>query len=183
MRPLLHRAPQQGLIYIVICHHIAWAWPGSCHRRGSGWRQPCGGQHSYDACIAVRIMGRGLCEHIGVTPLNKQVTAVQDSGALSKLVAAEHADVVCLQETKLKDSDVEACEAILQPMLPGWHFYWNTSIARKGYSGTAILSRSALLICVPCMHSPVHLDLAPQSIFSRKCFLCNARVSPLLSLP
>ena len=68
-------------------------------------------------------------------------------------MAAEQADVVCLQETKLKDSDVEACEAILQPTLPGWHFYWNTSIARKGYSGTAILSRSARRICVTCVRS------------------------------
>ena len=45
------------------------------------------------------------------------------------------------QETKLKDSDVEACEKILQPMLPGWHFFWNNSTAKKGYSGVAILSR------------------------------------------
>ena len=83
---------------------------------------------------------------------HKPATAAQDSGALSRLVAAEQADVVCLQETKLKDSDVAACEAILRPTLPGWHFYWNASIARKGYSGTAILARSAWLICVTCMH-------------------------------
>ena len=46
-----------------------------------------------------------------------------------------------LQETKLKDSDVEACERILRPTLPGWHFYWNNSVAKKGYSGVALLSR------------------------------------------
>ena len=45
------------------------------------------------------------------------------------------------QETKLKDSDVEACERILRPTLPGWHFFWNNSTAKKGYSGVAILSR------------------------------------------
>ena len=48
---------------------------------------------------------------------------------------------MCLQETKLKDSDVEACEKVLKPTLPGYNFYWSNSSARKGYSGTAILSR------------------------------------------
>ena len=74
--------------------------------------------------------------------------AVQDSEAISRLVREEQADVVCLQETKLKDSDVEACERILRPVLPGFHMYWNTSIARKGYSGTAIFSR-----CVTLLHT------------------------------
>ena len=60
---------------------------------------------------------------------------------------------MCLQETKLKDSDVEACEKILKPTLPGYHFYWNNSIARKGYSGTAIISR-----CAEPLHMPVTAD-------------------------
>ena len=37
---------------------------------------------------------------------------------------------------------MEACEKILRPTLPGWHFYWNNSTVKKGYSGVAILSRS-----------------------------------------
>ena len=53
----------------------------------------------------------------------------------------EDADIVCLQETKLKDSDVEACEKLLRPGLQDWHFYFNNSTAKKGYSGVAILSR------------------------------------------
>ena len=69
--------------------------------------------------------------------------ALQDSQAIADLVKEEQADIVCLQETKLKDSDVEACEMILKPTLPDYHFYWNNSIARKGYSGTAIISRCA----------------------------------------
>ena len=35
----------------------------------------------------------------------------------------------------------EACEKVLKPTLPGYNFYWSNSSARKGYSGTAILSR------------------------------------------
>lgn len=65
----------------------------------------------------------------------------QDPRAIAALVEAEGADVVVLQETKMKDSDVAACENILGPTLPGWHFFWNCSIARKGYSGVALLSR------------------------------------------
>ena len=171
--PHLYGQPQQGAIYIVICHHIARAQPGSCHRRGSGWRQAYDGQHGHDARIAVQIMGKSLRECAEFMCKNKPITAVQDSGALSKLVADEQADVVCLQETKLKDSDVEACEAILRPALPGWHFYWNSSIARKGYSGTAILSRSAWLICVTCMRSSAgtilpHYPRSPEHSHAQK---------------
>jgi len=68
-------------------------------------------------------------------------TWVQDNEAIARLIQEEQADVLCLQETKLKDSDVEACEKILKPTLPGYHFFWNSSMARKGYSGTAIISR------------------------------------------
>ena len=71
---------------------------------------------------------------------------LQDPAAISSLVQAEGADILCLQETKLKDSDVEACEALLQPTLPGWHFYWNCSVAKKGYSGVALLSRCAVIL-------------------------------------
>ncbi len=66
---------------------------------------------------------------------------LQDPDVISSLVAAESADIVCLQETKLKASDVEACEAVLRPTLPGWHMHWNCSVAKKGYSGVALLSR------------------------------------------
>lgn len=78
---------------------------------------------------------------------------VQDSECIRRLVQEEQADVLCLQETKLKDSDVAAAEETLRPTLPGWHFHWNNSTARKGYSGTAILSRQA--------------SVAPQLIFTR----------------
>ena len=43
------------------------------------------------------------------------------------------ADVICLQETKLQPEQVDF-------ELPGYKFYWN-SAEKKGYSGTAILTR------------------------------------------
>ena len=43
------------------------------------------------------------------------------------------ADVFCLQETKLQEGQVEL-------EMPGYHMYWNYA-DKKGYSGTAVLSR------------------------------------------
>lgn len=51
--------------------------------------------------------------------------------------AAMEADVVCLQETKAQDDQV--LEALAP--LHGWHIYSN-SAEKKGYSGTAIISRN-----------------------------------------
>jgi len=46
-------------------------------------------------------------------------------------------DIICLQETKAQIEDAEkALEA-----LDGYHIYLNSSKARKGYSGTAIISK------------------------------------------
>jgi exodeoxyribonuclease III len=45
-------------------------------------------------------------------------------------------DVICLQETKAQDDQVRECLSDLQ----GYHIYTN-SAQKKGYSGTAILSR------------------------------------------
>ncbi|GAB4821207.1 hypothetical protein N2152v2_008253 [Parachlorella kessleri] len=59
---------------------------------------------------------------------------------LGALVAAHSADVVCLQEIKLQEG--KHCEEALPRLgLEGWHCYWNCSTARKGYSGTALISR------------------------------------------
>ncbi|MAE85223.1 MAG: exodeoxyribonuclease III [Flammeovirgaceae bacterium] len=47
-------------------------------------------------------------------------------------------DVLCLQETKAQEEDAKiALEA-----LEGYHVYVNSSKARKGYSGTAIISKT-----------------------------------------
>ena len=48
-------------------------------------------------------------------------------------IAALDADVICLQETKVQAGQAEVT-------LPGYHQYWNYA-EKKGYSGTAILTR------------------------------------------
>eukprot|EP00803_Ostreobium_quekettii_P001739 evm.model.scf_239.4 EVM.evm.TU.scf_239.4 scf_239:92113-94459(+) len=58
------------------------------------------------------------------------------------LLAAEKADILCLQETKVQDVHTAAIEAGLPN---GWHAHWNCSTTKKGYSGTAVFSRQAPL--------------------------------------
>lgn len=53
-------------------------------------------------------------------------------------VAALDPDVLCLQETKAQPEDVT--KALDQ--VKGYHTYYNSSKARKGYSGTALLSKT-----------------------------------------
>ncbi|MEC3619630.1 exodeoxyribonuclease III [Bacillus subtilis] len=45
----------------------------------------------------------------------------------------EDADIICLQETKIQDGQVD-----LQP--EGYHVYWNYAV-KKGYSGTSVFSK------------------------------------------
>ena len=49
----------------------------------------------------------------------------------------EHADILCLQETKAMESQLPA--ELAQPK--GYRAYWN-SAQRKGYSGTALITRN-----------------------------------------
>jgi exodeoxyribonuclease-3 len=48
-----------------------------------------------------------------------------------------NADVLCFQETKAAAEEVRS----VFELIPGYHGYANSSKARKGYSGTAILSK------------------------------------------
>jgi exodeoxyribonuclease-3 len=70
--------------------------------------------------------------------------AVYKSGFLDWLAAAD-ADIVCLQETRAEEHQLP--EDLRQPA--GYHAIWNPSRARKGYSGTAILTREAPLHVEP----------------------------------
>lgn len=81
---------------------------------------------------------------------------MQNPAALTQLVELENADVLCLQETKLQDKNVEETEE--RTGLTGWHHAWNCSTARKGYSGTAIISRcsSTNMICYIEVASVMH---------------------------
>lgn len=62
-----------------------------------------------------------------------------ESFSALELAQREDFDVLCLQETKLQEKDVEA---IKQRLLEGYdNSFWTCSISKLGYSGTAIISR------------------------------------------
>lgn len=62
------------------------------------------------------------------------IRAVIKKGLFTPFLETHRPDVLCLQETKAERGQV-AIE------LPGWHEYWHSAI-KKGYSGTAIFSRT-----------------------------------------
>lgn len=61
------------------------------------------------------------------------IRAVLKKGLFQSFVKAHRPDVLCLQETKAERGQIEID-------LPGYHEYWHSAV-KKGYSGTAILSR------------------------------------------
>lgn len=61
-------------------------------------------------------------------------------------------DILCFQETK---AAVEEVRSALE-LLPGYHVYVNSSKARKGYSGTAIVSKTEPLQVTYDMGVEVH---------------------------
>lgn len=63
--------------------------------------------------------------------------AVEKKGALKAFIERENPDVICFQETK-------AHETQLDPQFPEYEKFWN-SAERKGYSGTAIWTKVAPL--------------------------------------
>ena len=63
-------------------------------------------------------------------------------------VAAIDADVICLQETKLKEHQVSF-------ELPGYHRYWNCA-DKAGYSGTAIFTKAEPLSVVYDFGEDIH---------------------------
>ncbi|EKE39497.1 exodeoxyribonuclease III protein [Entamoeba nuttalli P19] len=52
---------------------------------------------------------------------------------LNEFIKEENPDILCVQETKLQDG--------VNPMIDGYHCYFSASTAKKGYAGTAILSK------------------------------------------
>lgn len=66
------------------------------------------------------------------------IRAVLRKGELQSFLAHHQPDVLCLQETKATPDQVDFDS-------PDYLEYWNSSRARKGYSGTAIFSKVAPL--------------------------------------
>jgi exodeoxyribonuclease-3 len=64
------------------------------------------------------------------------IRAVHKKGFLDWLAEADP-DIVCLQETRAEEAQLPA--VLAQPA--GYHGFWNGSRRKKGYSGTALLTR------------------------------------------
>lgn len=62
------------------------------------------------------------------------IRAVWNKGLFQKFIAEEQPDIVCLQETKSMKEQAEID-------LPGYNEYWHSAV-KKGYSGTAIFSKT-----------------------------------------
>ncbi len=62
------------------------------------------------------------------------IRAVLNKGTFQTFIEKEQPDILCLQETKAKQDQVEID-------LPDYHEYWN-SADKAGYSGTAIFSKT-----------------------------------------
>lgn len=69
------------------------------------------------------------------------IRAVSNKGLLIPFVDELEPDVICLQETKAQQHQIEV-------QLPGYEEHWN-SAEKKGYSGTAIFSKTSPLTVTP----------------------------------
>lgn len=63
------------------------------------------------------------------------IRSVLNKGTLKAFVEKEQPDILCLQEIKAEEHQAET-------EFPQFIEYWNPSVARKGYSGTAIFTRT-----------------------------------------
>lgn len=75
------------------------------------------------------------------------IRAVVKKGEFAKFIEAHQPDILCLQETKARQEQVEID-------LPDYYEYWNGA-TKGGYSGTAIFSRVPALKTVP--NIPAHI--------------------------
>jgi len=69
------------------------------------------------------------------------IRAVINKGAFAEFIKTHQPDILCLQETKARQEQVEID-------LPAYHEYWN-SANKGGYSGTAIFSKTPALSVTP----------------------------------
>ena len=60
-----------------------------------------------------------------------------------KSIKKLNADIICLQETKANTEQVK----IALELIDGYHIYANASKEKKGYSGTAVMTKIATYIC------------------------------------
>ncbi|CAK1230787.1 Exonuclease III (XthA) [Fructobacillus cardui] len=80
-------------------------------------------------------------------------------GVLSDL-AAQKPDVLAIQETKLKGSGLTKKHlAALIELFPDYHFYTNSSTARKSYAGTMMIAKEEpVAVDYPTIGAPGEMD-------------------------
>eukprot|EP00899_Mesostigma_viride_P018317 jgi/Mesvir1/26487/Mv25604-RA.2 len=97
------------------------------------------------------------------------------ASALRQLVEEEGADILCLQETKLQERDVESVRKLAG--LAGFMDYWSCSNEKKGYSGTAIFCKHPPLSVRYGIGLPEHDDEGRViTVELEDCFLVAAYV-------
>lgn len=62
------------------------------------------------------------------------IRAVDKKGALAKFIAKEQPDIICFQETKAHESQLDI-------EFPEYEKFWNSAANKKGYSGTSIWTK------------------------------------------
>ncbi|MEY3394041.1 MAG: hypothetical protein RL346_277 [Verrucomicrobiota bacterium] len=77
------------------------------------------------------------------------IRAVLNKG-LGEFVATEQPDILCLQETKAREEQVD-----LPPEFAAYKAFWN-SAEKPGYSGTAIFTKESPLACTLGLGIPEH---------------------------
>jgi exodeoxyribonuclease-3 len=88
-----------------------------------------------------------------VNGLRARLRSAEGRDALRALAVRESAHLICLQETKLNPENVEEATAALRDILPGFSFHFNCSVAKRGYSGTAVLLSPSVPHEVVTVHS------------------------------
>lgn len=76
----------------------------------------------------------------GLRSFIKHDSAINNNNSILKqIIQRRNVDVCCLQETKIQESHVSELDQYLRLNYDINQIYWSCSVARKGYSGTAII--------------------------------------------
>ena len=108
-----------------------------------------------------------------IDSLNAALTSDSPRAQLTRdvlrTIAAEDADIIAIQETKLPAAGMNAKQqAALDRLFPGYEAVWVSSRepARKGYAGTMALYKKGLAVtaCYPQIGAPEPMDLEGRMI-------------------
>ncbi|MDD9138427.1 exodeoxyribonuclease III [Fructobacillus sp. CRL 2054] len=99
-----------------------------------------------------------------IDSINAAVEHKSDRGLMTwgvlEGIAEKQPDVVAIQETKLKvDGMTKKQKEALEGLFPDYHFYANSSSARKSYAGTMLITKNEpLKVDFPTIGAPGEMD-------------------------